>query len=106
MLSCFLHKFSCYAPRRSPRPNQSEEREAKLVQTQEELAQTKAHVEILTMKNHELKQSQEQVEVLTKKNQELSRSNANLEALTNIVLVLLAVAAFVYVGMALTSEAA
>jgi len=83
----------------------AKEREAKLVQTQEELAQTKAHVEVLTIKNHELKQSEAQVRVLARKNQDLSLANANLEAFRNIVLVLLAVAAFVYVGMALTSEA-
>jgi cell division protein FtsB len=59
---------------------QAKEREAKLVQTQEELAQTKAHVEVLTMKTHELKQSEAQVRVLAQKNQELSRANANLEA--------------------------
>jgi hypothetical protein len=88
----------------------AKEREAKLVQTKEELAQTKAHVETLVMKNHEtrkeLKQSEDQVTVLTQKAQDLSLANANLEAFRNIVLVLLAVAAFVYVGMALTSEAA
>jgi hypothetical protein len=84
----------------------AKEREAKLVQTQEELAQTKAHVEVLTMKNHELKQSEAQVEALAQKNQELSRANANLEAFRNIVLVLLVVVVIAYVGMALTSEAA
>jgi hypothetical protein len=53
-----------------------------------------------------LKQSEAQVRVLVQKNQELNLTVANLEAFRNIVLVLLAVAAFVYVGMALTSEAA
>jgi cell division protein FtsB len=84
----------------------AKEREAKLVQTQEELAQTKAHVEVLTIRNHEMKQSEAQVRGLVQKNQELNLTVANLEAFRNIVLVLLAVAAFVYVGMALTSESA
>jgi hypothetical protein len=84
----------------------AKEREAKLVQTQEELAQTKAHLEVLVIKNHELKQSEAQAKVLPQKNQEMSLTVANLEAFRNIVLVLLAFAAIVYVGMALTSEAA
>jgi hypothetical protein len=84
----------------------AKEREAKLVQTQEELAQTEAHLEVLVIKNHELKQSEAQAKVLSQKNQEMSLTVANLEAFRNIVLVLLAFAAIVYVGMALTSEAA
>jgi hypothetical protein len=59
----------------------AKEREAKLVLTQEELAQTKAHVEVLVMKNHELKETQAQATVLAQKNQELSLTVANLEIL-------------------------
>ena len=84
----------------------AKEREAKLVQTQEELAQTKAHLEVLVIKNHELKQSEAQVKVLVQKNQELILTNVNLEAFRNIVLVLIVFVAIVYVGMALTSETA
>ena len=58
------------------------------------------------MKNDELSQTEAQVKALAQKNQELSLTNANLEAFRNIVLVLIAFAAIVYVGMALTSEAA
>jgi|SRR5579872_3362312 len=84
----------------------AKERDAKLTQTKEELAEARAHEEILVMQNHELKQSAEQVKVLTKRNQELLNSNANLEAFKNIVLFFLVVVGIVYVGMALSSEAA
>ena len=84
----------------------TKEREAKLAQTEEELVQTKVQLEVLVMKNHELSGAHEQVKVLAQKNQELAEANRDLEAFRNIVLVLLAVAAFVYVGMALTSKAA
>jgi hypothetical protein len=81
----------------------AKEREAKLTRTQDELAQTKAHVEVLVMKNHE---SDVKVKVLTKENEELSLSVANLEAFRSIVLVLFVIATIVYVGRALTCEAA
>jgi hypothetical protein len=81
----------------------AKEREAKLTQTQEELAQTKAHVEVLVMTNHELKQSNAEAE---QKNRELCRSKENLEAFRNIVLILLAVAAIAYMGTVLMPEAA
>ena len=81
----------------------AKEREAKLAQTKEELAHANATVEVLVMKNHELKQFQTEAE---KKNQELMRVNENLEAFRNIILILIAVAAVAYIGMALTSKAA
>jgi hypothetical protein len=88
----------------------AKEREAKQVQTQEDLAQTKAQVEVLVIKNyetsHELKRSKTQAETLSQQNRELSLTVANLEAFRNIVLVLLVVVGIVYVGMALTSETA
>jgi hypothetical protein len=88
----------------------AKDRETKLVQTQEELAQTKVHVEVLTIKNHEthreLKQSEARAKALSQKNQELRLAVADLEAFRNIVLVLLVIMGVVYVGMALTSEAA
>ena len=88
----------------------AKEREAKLVETQGVLAQTKAQVEVLVIQNyetsHELKQFKAQAEALSQKNRELSLTVANLEAFRNIVLVLLVVVGIVYVGMALTAEAA
>lgn len=77
-------------------------RSAKLTQTQDELAQTKAHVEVLVMKNHE---SDAKAEALTKENEKLSLSLANLEAFRNIVLVIFVIAAMAYVGRALICEA-
>jgi ABC-type siderophore export system fused ATPase/permease subunit len=81
----------------------AKEREAKLAQTNQELAHANATVEVLVMKNRELRQSQAEAE---KKNQELRRVIENLEAFRNIVLILIAVAAVAYIGMALTSKAA
>jgi hypothetical protein len=81
----------------------AKEREAKLAQTEEELAHANATVEVLVIKNQELKQSQAEAE---KKNQELTRVNENLEAFRNIILILIAVAAVTYIGMALTSKTA
>ena len=72
----------------------AKEREAKLTETKKELAQTKAQVEVLVIKNHE---SKAQVEVLEKRNQEL-------EDFKKLVMVLAVVAVVVFVGMALTSE--
>jgi DNA repair exonuclease SbcCD ATPase subunit len=83
----------------------AKQREAKLAQIEEELAQTRAENEVLVIKYHELAQFHAQASALEKENEELSRRNANLEAITKIVLVLIVVAAVVYVGMSLSSEA-
>jgi hypothetical protein len=82
----------------------AKEREAKLCQTKEELAQTKAQVEVLVMKNHELGQAHAQVKVLEKENQELTEANNDLEAFKNLAIALVVIAVVVFVGMALTSE--
>jgi len=50
------------------------------------------------MKNHELKKSEAQFNILAQRNEELSSIVANLEAFRNIVLVLIVIAALVYVG--------
>ena len=67
----------------------TKEREAKAAREEEkrELAQTKAQLEVLVMKN-----------------QELSQTNAELEAFKDLILALVFVAAIVFVGMAFTSE--
>jgi cell shape-determining protein MreC len=82
----------------------AKEREAKLCQTKEELAQTKAQVEVLMMKNHELGQAHAHVKVLEKENQELTKANNDLEAFKNLAIALAVIVVVVFVGMALTSE--
>jgi hypothetical protein len=90
----------------------AKEREAKLAQTQEELAQSRAHIEVLVMKQQELTQVHDQVKVQVKvleatnqellaANQELLGANQDLEAFRNIVVVLVIVVAVAYVGMKL-----
>jgi hypothetical protein len=54
----------------------------------------------------EIAQTKAQLEVLVMKNQELIQANQDLEAFKNVVLVLLFVAALVFLGMALGSESA
>lgn len=79
----------------------AKEREAKLAQTQEELAQSKAYIEVLVIKQQELTQVRDQVKVLEATNQELLAANQDLAAFRNIVVVLIIVAAVAYVGMTL-----
>jgi hypothetical protein len=69
----------------------TKEREAKAAREEEkkELAQTKAELEVLVMKN-----------------QELTQTNMELEAFKDLILALVFVAAVVFVGLALTSEGA
>jgi cell shape-determining protein MreC len=47
------------------------EREARLAETEEELTQTKAQLEVLVVKNHELRHADTHVKALEKKNKEL-----------------------------------
>jgi len=74
------------------------EREAKLARTKGEQAQTKAHLEVLVMKNHELSQDHAHVKVLEKRNQELTEANNDLQAFKNLVMVIAVVAVVVFVG--------
>jgi hypothetical protein len=84
----------------------AKEREARLAQREEELAATKAQLEVLVMRNHELGVADAQVKVLEQKNQQLIEANNHLEAFKNVIVILLVVAAVVFVGMAITSKAA
>ena len=54
----------------------------------------------------EIAQTKAQLEVLVMKNQELLQANQELEAFKNLILFLVFVAALVYVGMAVASESA
>jgi hypothetical protein len=69
----------------------AKDREAKAAREEEkrELAQTKARLEVLVIKN-----------------QELTQANKELAAFKDLVLVLVFVAAIVFVGMALSPEGA
>jgi hypothetical protein len=69
----------------------AKDREAKAAREEEkkELAQTKAQLEVLVMKN-----------------QELTQANMQLEAFKDLIFGLAFVAVIVFVGMALTSEGA
>lgn len=79
----------------------AKEREAKLVQTEDDLAQTRAVNDVLVMKNHELRKSESPRQKPETKNQELARANASFEAFRNIVLILIAIAVVAYAGMTL-----